>query len=548
MKRALRVISFTVIATLLFGLLYACGDKKAATTGKVSATNAKTSLKTSTAVKTTVKGTGTQQASTQAGDVNGEIDEPDDDANNDDGDDDSQGEDTDNEGFNFYDYDFGGRTIVLFTVVGSFSESKEYDFNYGTVAYYDENGKFMRDASTNVSFNATYDHWREVERKMNCKIIVKKYGSWTTFPIRVEQEVLSGVSDYDLVFPGAVLAKWAKMGICLPLDDYIDFNSMEKLNDPVTKANSSWGGKYYTVSESGVSLNYNGLTYNPGIGVREGLPDLNELFLKGQWTWEALLNITRTATKDINGDGIVDQWGAQMWNTSELAGKLLMSNGVPLVEVVDGRVVHNINTPEFSRAITFASDLINIYKVIGGNYTKGQSYIFLPSQVGYHNAAFYKTSGIDSKFTIMPTGPDNPSGKTVISFNKFGWYIPATVKDPRSIAYLLANLMLTYNDPDKFRPAYEELCKNYVDASAASGWPVIKDHPDMIDLKISVVDNAASYVNLDRQDVSSIGFSDITTILNTSVFGKIASFTPVADIIQSTIPLVDAILDEYNNN
>jgi len=40
-----------------------------------------------------------------------------------------------------------------------------------------------------------------------------------------------------------------------------------------------------------------------------GAPNPVELYNRGQWTWDAMLEIMRMATRDTTGDGMLDQWG-----------------------------------------------------------------------------------------------------------------------------------------------------------------------------------------------------------------------------------------------
>ena len=35
----------------------------------------------------------------------------------------------------------------------------------------------------------------------------------------------------------------------------------------------------------------------------------HELYQNGQWTWETLERIAQRATRDTDGDGVIDQWG-----------------------------------------------------------------------------------------------------------------------------------------------------------------------------------------------------------------------------------------------
>ena len=90
------------------------------------------------------------------------------------------------------------------------------------------------------------------------------------------------------------------------------------------------------------------VAYNKTLFEREGLPDLYELYLDGEWTWEKATEIAVKATQDIDGDGVIDVWGivdARPWD-------MAVANGATMTGVDEtGRVVFIADEPAYLEAL-----------------------------------------------------------------------------------------------------------------------------------------------------------------------------------------------------
>ncbi len=90
------------------------------------------------------------------------------------------------------------------------------------------------------------------------------------------------------------------------------------------------------------------VAYNKTVIDREGLADPYELYLAGEWTWDAATEIAVGATLDLDGDGEIDQWGildARIWD-------LAVSNGASLTRVDEnGRIIFTGDEPAYLEAL-----------------------------------------------------------------------------------------------------------------------------------------------------------------------------------------------------
>ncbi|HKM16719.1 MAG: hypothetical protein GX228_03100 [Firmicutes bacterium] len=90
------------------------------------------------------------------------------------------------------------------------------------------------------------------------------------------------------------------------------------------------------------------VAYNKTLIDREGLEDPYELYLAGEWDWDAATRIAVAATADLDGDGETDQWGivdARPWD-------LAVSNGASLTRVDEnGKVIFTGDEPAYLEAL-----------------------------------------------------------------------------------------------------------------------------------------------------------------------------------------------------
>ncbi len=88
--------------------------------------------------------------------------------------------------------------------------------------------------------------------------------------------------------------------------------------------------------------------YNKTLFEANSLPDIYELYLAGEWTWEKATEIAIKATMDIDGDGVNDQWGItnlNMWNVAA-------SNGAAIVSTAaDGKLIFTGDDPAYYEAL-----------------------------------------------------------------------------------------------------------------------------------------------------------------------------------------------------
>lgn len=219
------------------------------------------------------------------------------------------------------------------------------------------------DENTRVG-RVTLDLWRRASAKYDVTFEWIEMPNPNSLMEKMVSTILVGEPFADLIWVdgGQAIPALAEANLILPLDEYVD------LNDPrwpkQIKEACVYKGKTYGVYPW-ILAGGSGIWYNRTLFQREGLPDLYELQEKGQWTWEKYFEIAKAATKDLDGDGKIDQWGIAIGY--EIEYPLIYSNGAAVVEEKDGKYRFALDTPQGVEALEFIGRIYreNITSVAG---------------------------------------------------------------------------------------------------------------------------------------------------------------------------------------
>lgn len=228
-------------------------------------------------------------------------------------------------------YDFGGETVTIITWTG------------------DRMANYFND---NLSVQGRVE---EAEELFNCKI---DFMQATEVPDINFNRLLAGESVNDLWHVQNKKGYWELVSAnalypveeILP-DGYFDNlpPGLEAVEEALKYKGQIWGiGPVEWRPIFGYQNDMIFVAYNKTLLEREGLPDLYELYLDGEWTWEAATDIAVKVTADTDGDGEIDQWGivdARPWD-------LAVSNGASLTRIDEnGRVIFTGDEPAYLEAL-----------------------------------------------------------------------------------------------------------------------------------------------------------------------------------------------------
>ncbi len=300
---------------------------------------------------------------------------------------------------------------------------------------------------------AVFNNIRAAETKYNFKMEVDQSYCMTAnlYHAKIMSLLMAGINPADLfnLQNADVQAyNFVKNKLVVCLSDYLDFENDLYLKNNPWRPTTEFNGKVYGLYRN-VYTGNNGILYNAAILAQEGLEDVWDLFAENRWNWQTMLDYSIKATKDLNGDGIIDQWGCTIYNNSTFITYLLNSNGLPAVGQVDGKMISNYDTLAGKRALQFGVDLTYVYKVVGGNtltYRKGQA-LFMWGPF-YENANPIKAGLTTSLVGPLPAGPDRPETLSIKAAGSW-FYVSALSDIPKEASQILRDVMVVWTEDGK---------------------------------------------------------------------------------------------------
>ena len=246
------------------------------------------------------------------------------------------------------------------------------------IVTYDTNAE-VQDAVTNVAVDDTIKpekklvfmgNWKIDNTQAAIELFKANYGipeeGSTAYGEKTEDEVVvSKVVDYASRYDklGAAIAAGDPPDIfpfendIFPLPAYK--NMFQSIDDVIDMSGSEWdgwrelsdqfiwAGKHYLAPCEFYPAQI--LYYRRSVIEEAGLTDPYELFLNGEWDWDAFLDMADKFQKTGENKYVCDGWYIQ--------SLLFASTGVPIVGIENGRVVNNLNNPNVERAANVISTL-----------------------------------------------------------------------------------------------------------------------------------------------------------------------------------------------
>ncbi len=348
-----------------------------------------------------------------------------------------------------------GIYILLFLLLlfSSVSYAGEVDFEGRTV--------YIR--GHNVGENALFGsgearaHLNKIEEEFNVNLELEQVHQQET-PEMIREGVIAGDADgiYRLMYPQAV--ELALDGFLYNLNElyvpesYWIKNSFDSdieyiLDDRYffnTEARRTLEAALPNLSFLGFS---NGVFYNKNMLDEYGLPDLNELFQSGEWTWQRYKEIASKLTRDTDGDGEIDQWGiAGVWGNTNNPITFLGANDAPSAKVVDGKIKFALNEKPAIEAFEFMHELVQSGSIkYNWGWPQGPWSNEVAGMMENHFWSYFAVAQdltFEAGFVPWPKGPSAEKNQSDIDF-PWTWVIPVTSQeDPQDLIELHSALFM----------------------------------------------------------------------------------------------------------
>ncbi|MFD1953615.1 ABC transporter substrate-binding protein [Paenibacillus thailandensis] len=292
----------------------------------------------------------------------------------------------------------------------------------------------LKPAGETASDKARLDKIAEVEKKYNVKLEFVNV-PFEEYMNKFTTTVLAGEPFADIVqmeYKSALPA--ILKGQLLPIGEFTTpDNNINKEGNLLTKYPAIAGGEYGFDNPVTLGL---GLHYNRDIFKKLGLPDLQELYSKGEWNWDKFLEIAKQATKDTDNDGKIDVYGVSGW-APDIVRHFAIANGGIIVDETNGK--EGLTDPKTIEAAEFINRLYNVEKVVrvksGDIMNWEESNTFKDGDVAMFPAAEWQLPDLtfDAGVVPIPIGPGGSEDKTYAYTAASAKFIPKGVKDPQLV-------------------------------------------------------------------------------------------------------------------
>ncbi len=317
-------------------------------------------------------------------------------------------------------------------------------------AYYDSNDTKPEDNPGVLDMETAQlmlDNVRRIENKYNCKIEYVNPGS-DALKASLNTSVVAGTPDYDVYLTQMDFAlPLAVNGYFIDLSkfdaEYLDLNKENNIVNPFSVANTNC---FFEKKRKNVASIY--MVYNEDMIKQLKLEDPNELYAKGEWTWEKFEELCIKATQDTDNNGETDIYGYGGDLTTTIR-EFLASNGSILVKedgtegLTDAKAMETFQflgklygEDKVARPVT--DDYYdNIYGWVNNKCVFGATQMWI----------LQTTSDINFNYRIVPW-PQGPSGSAEVAGQGFNDYfvIPRGVEEPEKVYQILEEFFGWFGD------------------------------------------------------------------------------------------------------
>ncbi len=284
------------------------------------------------------------------------------------------------------------------------------------------------------------------EHKDEIKEVVFEVTTQDEYNTKMIANMTAGdMPDVFYVGPAAVRS-YVDNGYILPLDDYVDAATVEKIWGTTQEiyrydGTNVGAGSLYALPKD---LSCFAFAYNKDLFDEAGLayPDPEK-----PYTYDEFIEVCKALTKDKDGDGETDQWGVANANQFGMT-PYLYSNGVKFLND-DMTKVNVANNEALKNALKFYTDLTlnGLTPSVDQDTALGGYQRWLDGQIGFYAcgtwdiAAFMDDSTFPYEWDLCgwPVGPDG-DGRSHTWMGSVGYCVSKTTENPDLCAELIAKL------------------------------------------------------------------------------------------------------------
>ncbi len=223
------------------------------------------------------------------------------------------------------------------------------------------------------------------KKALSLELFEKKYGgeieyiptTWSARFTDLSTKILGG-EGVDFIAGGDLdsFPKGITSGMYESIDEYVDYDSdiwkdVKALNDQFIV-----NGKHYLIATQATAGQV--VIYNRKTIEENGFDDPKELYEAGEWNWDTFEDML---LQFVDNDS--EHYGLDGWFNEQ---PLMLTSGVPSVEMRDGKLVHNLMDADLERTMNFMYGLNQNGLVLDKNITGWNEH---PEYIGEGKELFY---------------------------------------------------------------------------------------------------------------------------------------------------------------
>lgn len=202
------------------------------------------------------------------------------------------------------------------------------------------------------------DNMRAIEEKYNCEFRFVNL-TWEGVIESINTSIAAGKPECDMYLVDLQFGVPAVLnGYAQALEDFLPSDN-DVFNDQVVMKSLNIMGdeKSYLFSAQFPNLNSYMLGFNATMIEEAGLENPQDLYDRGEWTWDKFREYLLALTQDTNGDGATDVYGYCGTWTNALA-QLLMSNGAGIAS----STTQSLDSPATIETLELIYNIYNVDK------------------------------------------------------------------------------------------------------------------------------------------------------------------------------------------
>ncbi len=282
---------------------------------------------------------------------------------------------------------------------------------------------------------------REIEEKYNVRLYFENL-TWAGIQESISLSIMAGRPDCDIYLADLQFGIPAALGgYAQPISNFAAEGSDIYTDQTVMKYLHIDGSEDdYLFAPAGQQLDAYMLGFNMDMIEDAGLENPQDLYDKGEWTWDKFAEYLRELTVDEDNDGSTDIYGYGGFWTNFL-NQMLLSNGATIA----ASPTSTLDSPEVLEVLEFINQIYNVdqsarpwnhteWDVNNNMYVEGKNAFWIAA--AWIMDAGKPEGGYNFEFGIVPfpTGPSGDQETNATYITAGNWYMIAqNVEDPETV-------------------------------------------------------------------------------------------------------------------